>query len=206
MPGANCSILGCTTYRIKGGLAIFQIPSGTDEYNTNWRNKLVNIITRDRVIDHDLQRQIDEGRLHTCELHYLENQLNKSEKRTLLIPGSLPTLNLPQKSFPRPKTTRPSASIAKREQYVQEQVQRQNQVQNPDKYKSIDEFKTRFGKLQLSGPNEWVMRDQGSATLYLEKSDTVHVIPKYQIVVEKDLTFNILVYNWLVPKNNVIFM
>ena len=113
MPGANSSIFGCSTHRKKGGPAIFKIPSGTDDYNTKWRKDLINIITRDRQIDSDLQRQIDENRLHTCELHYSEDQLNRSPSRTILIPGSLPTLKLPQRSFSNPKTTRDPASIEK---------------------------------------------------------------------------------------------
>lgn len=202
MPGANCSIFGCSTHRKKGGPAIFKIPSGTDDYNTKWRKDVINIVIRDRQVDSDLQRQIDEKRLHTCELHYSEDQLNRNPSRTTLIPGSLPTLNLPQKSFATCKTTstRDSASIEKRELYTQE-VQQHNGMEN-DKYKSLDEFRTRFEKLQLSVSGEWIMRHSRENTIYLEKSDMTYIIPKYQIIIESDLTFNILVYNWLVPKNN----
>ena len=47
MPGSNCSIFGCSTSSKHKGIAIFKLPSGDDEYNKAWREKLVNIITRE---------------------------------------------------------------------------------------------------------------------------------------------------------------
>ena len=55
MPGANCSIFGCTKSRTTKGLAIFGIPKKDDEWHRDWREKLVNIITKDREIDADLK-------------------------------------------------------------------------------------------------------------------------------------------------------
>ena len=37
-----------------------------------WREDLINVITRDRVIDSDLKRQIDGDRLHISEKHFKE--------------------------------------------------------------------------------------------------------------------------------------
>ena len=70
MPGANCSIYGCKTSRKDKGIAIFRVPTGEDEFSTKWRDEIVNIITKDRVIDKNLRRQIDTKNLYTCELHY----------------------------------------------------------------------------------------------------------------------------------------
>ena len=36
---------------------------------------MINIITRDREIDSDLRRQINEDRLHICEKHFQANQI-----------------------------------------------------------------------------------------------------------------------------------
>ena len=46
-----------------------------EEYVTNWRNKIVAVITRDRVIDGNLKRQIENRTLHTCELHYPQEKM-----------------------------------------------------------------------------------------------------------------------------------
>ena len=68
MPGANCSIFGCTTSRYTSGVAIFGLPRGDDTYNVDWRRKLIHIITKDRVIDRSLRAQIEKNNLHVCEL------------------------------------------------------------------------------------------------------------------------------------------
>ena len=75
MPGANCSIFGCTKSRTTKGLAIFGIPKKDDEWHRYWREKLVNIITKDREIDADLRGQIERISLHICELHFAEDQV-----------------------------------------------------------------------------------------------------------------------------------
>jgi len=77
MPGANCSIFGCSTSRKTKGIAI------------EWRQKIVQIITRDRVIDQNLKKQIENRTLHTCELHYPEECLLRNTNKTTRIPGSL---------------------------------------------------------------------------------------------------------------------
>ena len=49
MPGANCSVFGCTTSRYRSGIAIFNVSKGDDDYNTSWRAKLENFVTKDRA-------------------------------------------------------------------------------------------------------------------------------------------------------------
>ena len=80
MPGANCSIFGCSTSRKRLGIALFRVPTGNNEWSTKWRNKIVDVITRDRVVDKYLKRQI--------------------ESRTTRVPGAIPSINLPVKSVP----------------------------------------------------------------------------------------------------------
>ena len=109
MPGANCSIFGCSTSRKTKGIAIFRVPTGDDDYSTEWRQKIVQIITRDRVIDKSLKNQIERRTLHTCELHYSEECLIKNPIKTTRIPGYLPTRNLPTKTFSKPTKERPSS-------------------------------------------------------------------------------------------------
>lgn len=112
MPGANCSIFGCSTSRKTKGVVIFKLPAGNDDFNKSWREKLVSIITKDREIDAGLRRQIDA--LHICELNYTEDCLIRNPNKTTRILGSLPTVNLPVKSFTAPKTERSTVSIEKR--------------------------------------------------------------------------------------------
>ena len=75
MPGANCSVYGCSVSRRTKGVSIFRVPRGDDEFNVNWRKKWVDILTRNREVDHDLKRQIDNKNLHICELHFTQDLL-----------------------------------------------------------------------------------------------------------------------------------
>lgn len=49
MPGANCAIFGCSTYQKHK--IIFKVLTKDDEYCADWKQKTINIITKDRVID-----------------------------------------------------------------------------------------------------------------------------------------------------------
>lgn len=75
MPGANCSIYGCSTSRRHSDISIFKIPSPNNDFTKKWRNELVNIVTKDRIIDDNLQRQIDSNKLYICEKHFSEDQI-----------------------------------------------------------------------------------------------------------------------------------
>ena len=57
-------------------MALFQISTKDDKYSTVCRNKLVAIITRDRVVDAGLKGQIERQMLYICECHYKEAQIN----------------------------------------------------------------------------------------------------------------------------------
>ena len=78
MPGSNCTIIDCNVSR-KHKLALFQIPTKDDEYSTLQRNKLVAVITRDRVIDAGLKGQIERRMPYICEHHYTKTQINLCE-------------------------------------------------------------------------------------------------------------------------------
>ena len=82
MPGANCAIFGCSTSRKSTGVSIFRVPRSEDEYSRNWRDKLIQIITRDRQVDKGLQRQIEQKNLFICERHFKQEQILK---RKLII-------------------------------------------------------------------------------------------------------------------------
>lgn len=75
MPGANCSIYNCSTSRRHSGLGIFKLPAPKDEFNKKWREQLLNIVIRDRVVDAVLQKQIDKDSVHICERHFSPDQL-----------------------------------------------------------------------------------------------------------------------------------
>lgn len=197
MPGANCAIFGCSTSRKSKGISIHKIPAGEDDYNKTWREELINIITRDRAIDQSLKNQIERKQLYICELHFHESCLLRHEKRTTLIPKSLPTLNLPVKSFTKaPKQDRSKASIEKRATAAAVSVK--SITQDPVCYKSFPDFLQRITKLKLKG---WVINNKDNF-VSITKHDGLHVPAKFEINVNKDLKLKILCYNWLIPEQN----
>lgn len=72
MPGANCSIFGCATSRKTKGISIFKIPSGDDEKSAKIRDEWIKVVCRDREIDADLRRQINNRTIHVCQNHFEE--------------------------------------------------------------------------------------------------------------------------------------
>ena len=67
MPGANCSIFNCPVSRRYKDVSIFKIPSATNVSKAKWSFLLVNVITKDRVIDDALRKQMDSNSLYICE-------------------------------------------------------------------------------------------------------------------------------------------
>lgn len=74
MPGANCSIFGCATSRKHVGVGIFKIPKETDELSKKTREAWISVITKDRVADEGLRRQINSGNLYVCEKHFRKEE------------------------------------------------------------------------------------------------------------------------------------
>ena len=75
---SNCSIHGWTNSRNKTkGLGIFRIPNKNDEYSKHWRNGLVQIFTKHRVVDNQLREHTAKRPSYICELHYREDQINR---------------------------------------------------------------------------------------------------------------------------------
>ena len=66
---------GCTKSRTTKRLAIFGIPKKGDEWDRDWKQKLVSIIIKDREIDNDLRGQVEGKSLHIRELHFTEDQV-----------------------------------------------------------------------------------------------------------------------------------
>ena len=64
MPGENCSIFGCPVSRRYKEISIFKVPSGTNELKLKWRRDFINIITKDRVVNQSLRKQIESDKLY----------------------------------------------------------------------------------------------------------------------------------------------
>ena len=76
MPGSNCCIPKCTNSQTRNpGVSMFRIPTKDDDYSADWRKKILDVVTKYRVIDSNFKRQIDKRTLHICEEHYVKDKL-----------------------------------------------------------------------------------------------------------------------------------
>ena len=85
MLGDNCAIPGCSTSRATPAVALLGMPKNDDEYNVKWRKNTVDMITKIRVVDANLKRQIERISLHFCEKHYPEEKLIRCKYKIMTI-------------------------------------------------------------------------------------------------------------------------
>ena len=147
MSGDNCSIYGGTVSRKAKykGISLFKLPCGDGEFETSWRNKLVAIITKDRVIDSSLKKKIGSKRLFICQRHFTEDCYHAHDNKRTLVPAAITTENLPENSIP-------STNVTPRESAAIIQQRRALHVVDPvECYKSFSKFSSCVLNLKLTG-------------------------------------------------------
>ena len=70
MPGANCSIFGCGDKSKARWSRNFPNSCRNRRLSKKTRKAWISIITKDRVVDDSLRRQIESGNLYVCEKHF----------------------------------------------------------------------------------------------------------------------------------------
>ena len=65
MPGENCAIVECCTNCRHKDISLLNLPTAkpTGETTMSWRKAMLNVISRDRVVDSDFQRQINNDKV-----------------------------------------------------------------------------------------------------------------------------------------------
>ena len=82
MSGVNCSIQGCHVsrrFKYRGvSIKVYTLPSHqVIQFETAWRNKkLIDVVTKDRVIDSSLREQINKRTIRVCQQHFRPDQYN----------------------------------------------------------------------------------------------------------------------------------
>ena len=82
MPGANCSIFGCSTSRRNTEIGIFKVPKAIDAEAKSIREKWIAVIERNRQEDTSFNSQKERDTLHICELHFAPEDIEYSEYTT----------------------------------------------------------------------------------------------------------------------------
>ena len=165
--------------------------------------KLTSIITRDRVIDQVLKEKIQKKKLFICERHYRPDQLLIHDSRSSVKPGEIPSLNLPQKSFQSPPNIPRLSSInAVSKRLAFNQATCSTATFTSPSYKSFDEFQNRSQALKLPPGWEIFSTPSFSKIFFM---DGIHMVPKFEIYVNENLSFVFRVFLWMLPSNHGIF-
>lgn len=198
MPGDNCSVFGCGTWRRTKGIGIWKLPSARNAKYKKWREEWLSEITKTRVIDKDFQKQIDNDKVFTCEKHFkLEDiEIFHSEKMVKKKPkiGALPTLNMPKRSHDTTKpATRPSRTV----------VTNNPVTENAKKYyQSFNDLCKRVKTLKTL--NDWIVQELEDR-LVLKKKRSQVMLPEIEIMIDDSLGFTIYVYGWLLPEDHELY-
>lgn len=83
MPGGNCAFPQCTVTcyaPLHKGISLFKIPTRKTEFYSKWRNDIVDVIKRYRVIDSHFLAQVNAGKRYVCERHFLPKDIERTSK------------------------------------------------------------------------------------------------------------------------------
>ena len=172
---------------------IFKVPKESDNFKKKWASELKNVITKDRVIDSELQEKINDKehrKMWICERHFSPQQYWVYSNSKKIKGGELPTLNIPKKSIDSlTSPPRITAAISKREEF--QQLLEFSPPSTPSNaYKDFSDFRKRVSNLSLgeTWKVQWIER------IIVVKS---YVLPKFDIFVEDSLYFTIRVFGWM---------
>lgn len=208
--GICCSIYGCHVSRRSKykGISIFKVPSGASDFETNWRNKLVAVVTSSRVIDSSLREQIEKKRVYICQQHFRPDQYLVHDTCKTLKPGEIPTLNLPVKSIPSSSQTisspRPSAQLISKKKEISLSSSTSSSTVSFC-YKSYEDFKKRIELLKL--PSSWdIVYSANNNEVIFKYFDNLHSIAKYEIHTNESLIFKLRYFSWMIPEEHNIYL
>ena len=118
--------------------------------------------------------------------------------RKKLLPGAIPTLNLPQKTFET--ETKPRRELVRLETKVDSpSTSKQSSVKV---YQHLNEFKRKVATVKLSG---W-SRKEYEQHFVLEYADTKHALPVYSVTVDSGLRFSVAVFGWFLPDDHELYL
>ena len=142
-----------------------------------------------------------------CQRHFAEDQYHRHDNKCTLVPGAIPALNLPVKSIPsssfasKPRKSA-DAILDKKSSHASFLEPPGLVEQEFEYYKSFGEFATRARALKLA---VWNISTDLSSSLSFTFADHVHMVPKYEIHVEEDLSFAVRMLLWSLPASHALY-
>nr|XP_047132581.1 uncharacterized protein LOC124811270 [Hydra vulgaris] len=164
----------------------------TGDFYKKWRQRLLAIITKYRDFDKDLKERLSKGNIYICENHFLAEdiELTKTGRKSLRL-EALPTVNLSIKSHEKEK------KVPRRHISIVKDIVPQKRIN----YSNLIDLQKKTQKLKLSG---WEMTCNEN-NIKFKKLLPLHLLPKYEVVVDDSLAFTIIVFGWLLPDTHLIY-
>ena len=72
MPGENCAFVGCSSNCRHKQVSLFKLPTVKDETTKNWRREMLNVITRDKVVEENFKKQTEKDRVYVSKKYFRE--------------------------------------------------------------------------------------------------------------------------------------
>ena len=151
------------------------------------RAEWIRIVCRTRVKDADLERQFGANTFHLCEIHFDLDDIDVFPKRKVLRTGSIPTRNLPKKSFD-------AGENFKERRVVERKIQ--DPLLKPI-YESFETVEKSIGKMKLFPWRTEVEKDM--INLFLD--DTEMYVPRLSVTVsnKESLDTKCYYFGWRIP-------
>ena len=202
----NCAFYNCFLSRRYKNVSLFQIPiprnsdseftfHGKEEARKSW----INAILRTRQLDANLKGQIESNNIHICESHFKAEYIETFSKRKSLQTGSIPTENLPVKSFDHLSA---NSTSAPRKEPAPRHVSQETKII----YASLDNLDAYLKKAERYPYFQgWKWYKEINKTI-IEFKETEYLIAKFSILVESTLKYTVLVYGWALPNDHPIYV
>ena len=85
MPGANCAFPSCGVSRRHSGVGIFQIPKRNDTFHMEWRENLLAVLKKYRVVDKVFKERMSSGNVYICEKHFVAKDIEFTSEYILVL-------------------------------------------------------------------------------------------------------------------------
>ena len=146
-----------------------------------------------------MKTQIEKNNIHICESHFKEEYIENFSKRKSLQTGSIPTENLPIKSFDHLGANFTSAP---RKEPAPRDVSQETTIINVS-LDNLDAYLKKAGRYPYFQGWNWFK--EGNKTV-IEFKESEYLIAKFSIRVESTLKYTVLVYGWALPNDHPIYV
>ena len=198
----SCAIFGCGTSENKKnehGFSLFKLPARKTDFYIKWKSDILNVITKDRIVDHNFKHLIDNDRVWICEKHFKPEdiELTKTGKKTMML-QAIPCLHLPQKSHSR-ETSTPRKVISKLDIITTPSPSSSSKlVSSSKRYSNVCK------NIRELNEEKWTFSENLN-NINLQYLEPGHYVPKYELIVERCLEFTIVVYGYLLPDTHNLY-